>query len=821
MANVSRPDSVLRLTGFPPDVKNVPAVWPSTPAPGKISLLWKYNSNDIYHKFSPYTDGENPFGIIRNKQPFIYRWIDKAQESKFNELSPQVKAIASTVNLTQDTVDDVVRVSKWLLTGRGIQYNVKQLVLQNANSFDETRIYNPISPVVAALSPFTLGTIRPMRHLEGGSTPNSTVGDFALGREAEGDGKGLPRGNGASLAYSRLQSKWPTPTGGGGVFGNSLGGSLLRGITSFAVGVMGTTPKQPTGTKVRADEATYTAMAYNSSGGGKLSWSALGLSDIPAYQFTSAPAEVTIGNPKHNKSLFDQIANVSSRVMSYVRNPLSLAGDALSSLLGGGRGSMQFPRAIWSPLYFPDQLRHESTIQLLQGSGIVGPDINGSATGFDYPADSKYEDVIKISAPGTFTNSKIVMHYAQWKQDQYHPPTKFTDGTSDRVKDLNDNLKKVISDIGKSKTYTMSVLPGINRIISSGNDNPTEDGYSRIDKMTDTRMFYKKGDKRTFGSGYTYSLKVGTSGKNNGSSVPIPVDNVFKTNNLRFSTTFTSDGINMLPVLSGDKKIVATPSLSAMYPNWTEWSPENDDLIAFYFYDVVNNKYIPFRATVKGIAEGNNAYWDELRFIGRADQLYSYNGYSRTLSFTFNVVINSIHEMLPTFKKINYLGGVVKPSNYTKSDKFGGRYSEFIVPPMYMITIGDLYKYQPVVITSLNINVPDDAQWETLNENNAKNGWSYLNGIIKSPMVGKKYAQLPKEFEIAVTCNLLEKERAIVGAAHFGHAPHGDGYKDGYYNEEGVIQEGRVFLPPPTEFSKDMVEYTEIGKYTPTTNNTP
>jgi hypothetical protein len=275
----------------------------------------------------------------------------------------------------------------------------------------------------------------------------------------------------------------------------------------------------------------------------------------------------------------------------------------------------------------------------------------------------------------------------------------------------------------------------------------------------------------------------------------------------------------MLPVLKGDKKFNPTPALSAMYPDWTEWSPENDDLVAFYFYDVVNNKYIPFRATVKGISEGNNAYWDELRFIGRADQLYSYNGYNRTLSFTFNVVINSIHEMLPTFKKINYLAGVVKPSNYTKSGKVGNQYSEFIVPPMFMITIGDLYKYQPIVITSLNINIPDDAQWETLNENNASRGWSYLNGIIKSPMVRGGYAQLPKEFEIAVTCNLLEKEKAIVGAAHFGHAPHTDNYEDGIYNVDSSTQENRPFLPQPTNFSENMVEYTEIGKYTPTTTN--
>ena len=106
-------------------------------------------------------------------------------------------------------------------------------------------------------------------------------------------------------------------------------------------------------------------------------------------------------------------------------------------------------------------------------------------------------------------------------------------------------------------------------------------------------------------------------------------------------------------------------SVAKDYTGWRTWEPYNDDLIAFFFYDVVNGKYIPFRATVKAISEGNTAFWDELRFIGRADQLYSYNGFSRTLSFTFNIVISSVNELLPSWKKINYIASSVKPSNYT------------------------------------------------------------------------------------------------------------------------------------------------------------
>jgi hypothetical protein len=205
--------------------------------------------------------------------------------------------------------------------------------------------------------------------------------------------------------------------------------------------------------------------------------------------------------------------------------------------------------------------------------------------------------------------------------------------------------------------------------------------------------------------------------------------------------------------------------------------------------------------------------WDELQFIGRADKLYSYNGFSRTLSFTFNVVVGSVTELLPCWKKINYLASSVKPSNYTAGKLVNDRYNRFIVPPMFMLTIGDLYKYQPVVITSLNVNIPDDAVWETLNENNSKTGWTYLNGIIQAPNLGKNYGQLPREVEIAVTCNILEKERAIVGGSHFGHQPRVDNWEVyGIKNPSAFAVSGSAdvpYLPVITTIHQRLVEWNE------------
>ena len=105
-------------------------------------------------------------------------------------------------------------------------------------------------------------------------------------------------------------------------------------------------------------------------------------------------------------------------------------------------------------------------------------------------------------------------------------------------------------------------------------------------------------------------------------------------------TYSTQSKINVLKVLSEEL--------------FKEKYSEDSDLIKFYFHDLVNNKYIPFRATVTGLNENLNADWTAIEYIGRADKLQSYKGFSRGLSFKFNVVANSIKELLPMVSPVDF-----------------------------------------------------------------------------------------------------------------------------------------------------------------------
>jgi hypothetical protein len=82
-----------------------------------------------------------------------------------------------------------------------------------------------------------------------------------------------------------------------------------------------------------------------------------------------------------------------------------------------------------------------------------------------------------------------------------------------------------------------------------------------------------------------------------------------------------------------------------------------------------------------------------------------------------------------------------------------------------MITIGDMYKDQPIVINSIGMTIPDNATWETVPE--SIGSYEYLEGRLKRNG-NTILAQFPREVEINIDANILEKEKPQTGYNNFG-----------------------------------------------------
>ena len=158
------------------------------------------------------------------------------------------------------------------------------------------------------------------------------------------------------------------------------------------------------------------------------------------------------------------------------------------------------------------------------------------------------------------------------------------------------------------------------------------------------------------------------------------------------------------------------------------------DFIPFKFRDIVNGKWIIFRAILSGINDSVSPDWGDTRFVGRPDKVFVYKGVDRTISFDFDIYPKTKQELPVLWEKINYLMGLCYPS-WT---------NDRIVAPFIELTIGNLYQKTPGFLASLSIASQDNSTWE-----------------IESGM------QLPKHIKATCTFRYIGKYKQSTIGKHF------------------------------------------------------
>lgn len=715
----------------PPTVV-VPSGYSNSPLVGKIQQLYDANNNNLYKKLSPYTENSGllSFGP---RQPYVY--VNPNQGRKgINGL----KRFESRIFPFASTLQDTVRVSKFLISGNGILYITKQFLLQKSQAFNETRIYNPLSPILSVstkINPFS--DKNPLRHVDtsGGTLgtlasivgvsalnkptpPAGTVGTQALSSLNQNNSKGLIRAGTAISAYNSLSIKNPKSSKGG--FLASLP------IVSFAKSLFsGFGPlKHPGNATYRADEGAYglflnqtQKFSYYDKDNNPITWG--------KDYYLRFEAGKDTGKAKENiKKLGQTSISDNDKKIKIFGQSIPMKSQYFGSQLGYDIKDDTF-----------GYKKYGSNI----GKDRIDSTNNGSST-------LEFSDILSIykvytSVAGTVENVKPVIK-----------ESKFIDKQRQSFKDVTENLKRVIEKNIKGAGYEFSPLSNDDLLVQQFSNG----SFGGIDNIT----YLTKDPKSTGVTAENYSDSYSRSTRNNKQRIDrgkgIESNKPDRINTLSIM-------VKNFPGVSDSSILYNKPGkLSENVVTLEKYNPYKDDFIAFYFHDLVNDTYIPFRATVKGINESATANWSEISYIGRADKLFNYTGFSRSLSFNFKVVAMSIKELLPMWTRINYLVGLTKPTGYIND-------SSFIIPPLVNITIGDLYKEQPVVLKSVTISIPEDAIWELTPElNNASNAWKYLNDKIVWKDSGGKYAQFPTECDIQISTDILETERPRTGRRNFG-----------------------------------------------------
>jgi hypothetical protein len=109
-----------------------------------------------------------------------------------------------------------------------------------------------------------------------------------------------------------------------------------------------------------------------------------------------------------------------------------------------------------------------------------------------------------------------------------------------------------------------------------------------------------------------------------------------------------------------------------------------------------------FRAYITALSDSVDAQWQDIKYAGRGDKFYIYDGFSRKMSVSFKVAALSAEEMEPMYQKLNYLMSNLMPDY--KNNLMRG--------PLMRMTIGNWIDGQLCKLDSLSYTIPQDSPWE-------------------------------------------------------------------------------------------------------------
>ena len=103
------------------------------------------------------------------------------------------------------------------------------------------------------------------------------------------------------------------------------------------------------------------------------------------------------------------------------------------------------------------------------------------------------------------------------------------------------------------------------------------------------------------------------------------------------------------------------------------------------------------------MSDSYTADWSPTKYLGRGENFYNYNGFTRQISLSWTVAAQSKQELIPMYKKLNYLASSLTPE-YSPNGYMRGN--------MVQLTIGGYLYEQPGIITGLTYNIEENTPWE-------------------------------------------------------------------------------------------------------------
>jgi len=141
----------------------------------------------------------------------------------------------------------------------------------------------------------------------------------------------------------------------------------------------------------------------------------------------------------------------------------------------------------------------------------------------------------------------------------------------------------------------------------------------------------------------------------------------------------------------------------------------------------IKKTFIHFRAFINSFSDNMSAAWNSFKYPGRGEDFYTYQGFTNNVNIDFTVAVQSVQELSPVYKKLNYLKSSLTP-NYGTNGYMKGN--------IHQLTLGGYFYEVPGIIDSVNYTIPNESPWEIAipsdnTEREAEGGITFRNPEVK------------------------------------------------------------------------------------------
>jgi len=190
-----------------------------------------------------------------------------------------------------------------------------------------------------------------------------------------------------------------------------------------------------------------------------------------------------------------------------------------------------------------------------------------------------------------------------------------------------------------------------------------------------------------------------------------------------------------------DKRFGMEYELDSSFPTDVDGNPETGD-----FVDMIPVRIgdYQFRGAISSLTDNMTPAWTGASYAGRPDQVYSYSGFERTVSFDLKVYTTTPDKLRAMYQRVNKLYDLARPG---ADDLFQPKR---MVAPLTRLTIGN-YLRESVIMTALTVTPIEELAWEINDPDIAH----------PSPTLNSTYALLALK-KPSLDLEFIEEDRYVV-----------------------------------------------------------